>query len=146
MKRTFTKHPINANSIVDSSEYIFYFGDGSYAASRGAEPENDLQCSGNLSSDAMAFVAAYYIQDLCTTYGDGFTDQDVWDVIDSYGHELYEEDLEQNTAEDWINALESKDISDGSPLLYRITQGNRDVYYNRELEELVKSNQSDYDA
>lgn len=140
MKRRFTVTPVTASSAnlsENSSYYTFYFGDGSSAASRGEEPENDMSVKGMLSSDALAFVAGNYIGDIYFNYGDNFTDDDVWDTIYESGDEIYEEDLADNTSEDWITALESKDISGGEPLLYKIESNGRTLYYNKELDELV---------
>ena len=112
--------------IIGDNEVVIQFGDGNGAASRGTECDNDCEISGSASSVQLAFAAGYFVDYL--DYD--FTDEDILNCIEDYG---------ESVDYDWEDALSSRDIGGGAPLVYRIMFNGKEIYYDAYLEEEVKS-------
>lgn len=133
------KKQIKASSNV--AKYTINFGDGNAAASRGMEYESNCSISGKLSSDELAYIAAYYIDWL----DDGFTDTDVYECLESDYGENYEAEVLNRSISDLKDDLSSKDIGDGSCIVYEILKNGNQIYYDEYAEEVVLENSDDED-
>lgn len=123
-----------------SLKYTFHFGDGKGAASRGFDAENDCVLSGSVSWDGFASAAVRVLNVL----PDNFTDTDILDALSDYGYDAEEiEDAQSMSLEDMIDSL---DITGGDPLIYKVEKNGQVIYYEPQLEEIVKSGELDYDV
>ena len=89
------KRYINSASKKNLQKYIFKFGDGNSARSRGYESEEDVTVEAMLSCDVVAMIAAAYMTSIYI-YHDEYllTDEIVFNVLsEDYGWE--EEDRHQ---------------------------------------------------
>ena len=137
------KRYISSTSEKNLQKYIFKFGDGNSARSRGYESEEDVTVEAMLSCDVVAMIAAAYMTSIYI-YHDEYmlTDEIVFNVLsEDYGWE--EEDwnkaISENNIEEWKNTLSSADISGGDVLLYKVFRKGKILYYDKDLEREVKS-------
>ena len=137
------KRYINSTSKKNLQKYIFKFGDGNSARSRGYESEEDITVEAMLSCDVVAMIAAAYMTSIYI-YHDEYllTDEIVFNVLsEDYGWE--EEDwnkaISENNIEEWKNTLSSADISGGDVLMYKVFRKGKILYYDKDLEREVKS-------
>ena len=136
------KRYINSTSKKNLQRYIFKFGDGSSARSRGYEPEEDVTIEAMLSCDAVAMIAAAYMTSIYI-YHDEYllTDEIVFNVLcEDYGWEQEDWDkaISENNIEEWKNTLSSADISGGDVLMYKVFRKGKILYYDEDLEREVK--------
>ena len=136
------KRYINSTSKKNLQKYIFKFGDGNSARSRGYESEEDVTVEAMLSCDVVAMIAAAYMTSIYI-YHDEYllTDEIVFNVLsEDYGWE--EEDwnkaISENNIEEWKNTLSSADISGGDVLMYKVFRKGKILYYDKDLEREVK--------
>lgn len=132
---------------------VIQFGDGNGAASRGTELDNDCEIYGYVSSEAIAFAAALFV-DALYDGGNGFTDMDVIECLKAF---RYYEDwvdgpdeevlriAESKGADYWKRELRSLDIGDGSPCVYRIEYNGKEIYFDEWLMEEVRGEHYDDD-
>lgn len=137
------KRYINSASKKNLQRYIFKFGDGNSARSRGYESEEDITVEAMLSCDVIAMIAAVYMTSICI-YHDEYmlTDEIVFNVLcEDYGWEQEDWDkaISENNIEEWKNTLSSADISGGDVLLYKVFRKGKILYYDKDLEREVKS-------
>ena len=137
------KRYINSTSKKNLQRYIFKFGDGNSARSRGYESEEDVTVEAMLSCDVVAMITAAYMTSIYI-YHDEYllTDEIVFNVLsEDYGWE--EEDwnkaISENNIEEWKNTLSSADISGGDVLMYKVFRKGKILYYDKDLEREVKS-------
>lgn len=137
------KRYISSTSEKNLQKYIFKFGDGNSARSRGYESEEDVTVEAMLSCDVVAMIAAAYMTSIYI-YHDEYllTDEIVFNVLsEDYGWE--EEDwnkaISENNIEEWKNTLSSADISGGDVLMYKVFRKGKILYYDKDLEREVKS-------
>ena len=137
------KRYISSTSEKNLQKYIFKFGDGNSARSRGYESEEDVTVEAMLSCDVVAMIAAAYMTSIYI-YHDEYllTDEIVFNVLsEDYGWE--EEDwnkaISENNIEEWKNTLISADISGGDVLMYKVFRKGKILYYDKDLEREVKS-------
>ena len=137
------KRYISSTSEKNLQKYIFKFGDGNSARSRGYKSEEDVTVEAMLSCDVVAMIAAAYMTSIYI-YHDEYllTDEIVFNVLsEDYGWE--EEDwnkaISENNIEEWKNTLSSADISGGDVLLYKVFRKGKILYYDKDLEREVKS-------
>ena len=136
------KRYISSTSEKNLQKYIFKFGDGNSARSRGYESEEDVTVEAMLSCDVVAMIAAAYMTSIYI-YHDEYllTDEVVFNVLsEDYGWE--EEDwnkaISENNIEEWKNTLSSADISGGDVLMYKVFRKGKILYYDKDLEREVK--------
>lgn len=136
------KRYISSTSEKNLQKYIFKFGDGNSARSRGYESEEDVTVEAMLSCDVVAMIAAAYMTSIYI-YHDEYmlTDEIVFNVLsEDYGWE--EEDwnkaISENNIEEWKNTLSSADISGGDVLMYKVFRKGKILYYDKDLEREVK--------
>lgn len=136
------KRYISSTSKKNLQRYIFKFGDGNSARSRGYESEEDVTVEAMLSCDVVAMIAAAYMTSIYI-YHDEYllTDEIVFNVLsEDYGWE--EEDwnkaISENNIEEWKNTLSSADISGGDVLMYKVFRKGKILYYDKDLEREVK--------
>lgn len=137
------KRYINSASKKSLQRYIFKFGDGNSARSRGYESEEDVTIEAMLSCDVVAMIAAAYMTSIYI-YHDEYllTDEIVFNVLcEDYGWEQEDWDkaISENNIEEWKNTLSSADISGGDVLLYKVFRKGKILYYDKDLEREVKS-------
>lgn len=137
------KRYINSASKKSLQRYIFKFGDGNSARSRGHESEEDVTIEAMLSCDVVAMIAAAYMTSIYI-YHDEYllTDEIVFNVLcEDYGWEQEDWDkaISENNIEEWKNTLSSADISGGDVLLYKVFRKGKILYYDKDLEREVKS-------
>lgn len=137
------KRYINSTSKKNLQRYIFKFGDGNSARSRGYESEEDVTVEAMLSCDVVAMIAAAYMTSIYI-YHDEYllTDEIVFNVLcEDYGWEQEDWDkaISENNIEEWKNTLSSADISGGHVLLYKVFRKGKILYYDKDLEREVKS-------
>lgn len=137
------KRYINSTSKKSLQRYIFKFGDGNSARSRGYESEEDVTVEAMLSCDVVAMIAAAYMTSIYI-YHDEYllTDEIVFNVLcEDYGWEQEDWDkaISENNIEEWKNTLSSADISGGDVLLYKVFRKGKILYYDKDLEREVKS-------
>lgn len=138
------KRYIQSRSQKSAQRYVFNFGDGNSARSRGTEQDNDVELEALLSSDVVALIAGTYMTDIYSYIDeeDTFTDEDVFEVLsESYGWDKADWDkaIKENKIEEWKNSIASADISGGDILMYKISRGSKVLYYDKYVEEEVKS-------
>lgn len=136
------KRYINSTSKKESTKYIFKFGDGNSARSRGYESEEDVTVEAMLSCDVVAMIAAAYMTSIYI-YHDEYllTDEIVFNVLcEDYGWEQEDWDkaISENNIEEWKNTLSSADISGGDVLLYKVFRKGKILYYDKDIEREVK--------
>lgn len=131
------------DSDTTSNHYTFYFGDGAGARSRGTEVDSKDEMHAYLSSDLIALIAGNVLTDLY--YGgmsDGFTEDELHQfVLDEFilDEDEWDEAFSANDVNAWAEKLESKDISDGSVMVYKIVKNGSDViYHNPDIEEYIE--------
>ena len=136
------KRYISSTSEKNLQKYIFKFGDGNSARSRGYVSEEDVTVEAMLSCDVVATIAAAYMTSIYI-YHDEYllTDEIVFNVLsEDYGWE--EEDwnkaISENNIEEWKNTLSSADISGGDVLMYKVSRKGKILYYDKDLEREVK--------
>lgn len=129
--------------VKNTAKYTYYFCDGEGARSRGTNEDSIGTIDAHLSSDLLAYMLGYY---LTTAYLNGMnniSDKDLHDLlIEDYcmDENDWNTEVEDNDVDRWTQNIESKDISDGSVLLYKIVKNTSDVIYqNNDLEEYVES-------
>lgn len=137
------KRYINSTSKKSLQRYIFKFGDGNSARSRGYESEEDVTVEAMLSCDVVAMIAAAYMTSIYI-YHDEYllTDEIVFNVLcEDYGWEQEDWDkaISENNIEEWKNTLSSADISGGDVLVYKVFRKGKILYYDKDLEREVKS-------
>ena len=137
------KRYISSTSEKNLQKYIFKFGDGNSARSRGYESEEDITVEAMLSCDVVAMIAAAYMTSIYF-YHDEYmlTDEIVFNVLcEDYGWEQEDWDkaISENNIEEWKNTLSSADISGGDVLLYKVFRKGKILYYDKDLEREVKS-------
>lgn len=137
------KRYISSTSEKNLQKYIFKFGDGNSARSRGYESEEDVTVEAMLSCDVVAMIAAAYMTSIYI-YHDEYllTDEIVFNVLcEDYGWEQEDWDkaISENNIEEWKNTLSSADISGGDVLLYKVFRKGKILYYDKDLEREVKS-------
>lgn len=137
------KRYINSASKKSLQRYIFKFGDGSSARSRGYESEEDVTVEAMLSCDVVAMIAAAYMTSIYF-YHDEYmlTDEIVFNVLsEDYGwdEEDWNKAISENNIEEWKNTLSSADISGGDVLMYKVFRKGKILYYDKDLEREVKS-------
>ena len=137
------KRCITSTSKKNLQRYIFKFGDGNSARSRGYESEEDITVEGMLSCDVIAMIAAAYMTSIYIYHDeDMLTDEIVFDVLcEDYGWEAedWNKAISENNIEEWKNTLSSADISGGDVLLYKVFRKGKILYYDKDLEREVKS-------
>lgn len=137
------KRYISSTSEKNLQKYIFKFGDGNSARSRGYESEEDITVEAMLSCDVIAMIAAVYMTSICIYHDeDMLTDEIVFDVVcQDYGwdEEDWNKAISENNIEEWKNTLSSADISGGDVLLYKVFRKGKILYYDKDLEREVKS-------
>lgn len=136
------KRYISSTSEKNLQKYIFKFGDGNSARSRGYESEEDITVEAMLSCDVIAMIAAVYMTSICIYHDeDMLTDEIVFDVVcQDYGwdEEDWNKAISENNIEEWKNTLSSADISGGDVLLYKVFRKGKILYYDKDLEREVK--------
>lgn len=138
------KRYIQSRSQKSSQRYLFNFGDGNSARSRGTEQENDVELEAVLSSDVVALIAGRYMTDIYSYIDDEedtFTDEIVFNVLcEDYGWEQEDWDkaISENNIEEWKNTLSSADISGGDVLMYKVFRKGKILYYDKDIEREVK--------
>ena len=137
------KRCISSTSKKNLQKYIFKFGDGNSARSRGYESEEDVTVEAMLSCDVVAMIAAAYMTSIYI-YHDEYllTDEIVFNVLsEDYGWEQEDWDraISENNIEEWKNTLSSADISGGDVLMYKVFRKGKILYYDKDLEREVKS-------
>lgn len=137
------KRYISSTSEKNLQKYIFKFGDGNSARSRGYESEEDVTVEAMLSCDVVAMIAAAYMTSIYI-YHDEYllTDEIVFNVLcEDYGWEQEDWDkaISENNIEEWKNTLSSADISGGDVLLYKVFRKGKILYYDKDLEREVRS-------
>lgn len=137
------KRYINSTSKKSLQKYIFKFGDGSSARSRGYECEEDVTLEAMLSCDVVAMIAAAYMTSIYFYHDeDMLTDEIVFDILcEDYGwdEEDWNKAISENNIEEWKNTLSSADISGGDVLMYKVFRKGKILYYDKDLEREVKS-------
>ena len=137
------KRCISSTSKKNLQRYIFKFGDGNSARSRGYESEEDITVEGMLSCDVIAMIAAAYMTSIYIYHDeDMLTDEIVFDVLcEDYGWEAedWNKAISENNIEEWKNTLSSADISGGDVLLYKVFRKGKILYYDKDLEREVNS-------
>ena len=136
------KRYINSTSKKNLQKYIFKFGDGNSARSRGYESEEDVTVEAMLSCDVVAMIAAAYMTSIYI-YHDEYllTDEIVFNVLsEDYGweDEDWNKAISENNIEEWKNTLSSADISGGDVLMYKVSRKGKILYYDKDLEREVK--------
>lgn len=136
------KRYISSTSEKNLQKYIFKFGDGNCARSRGYESEEDITVEAMLSCDVVAMIAAAYMTSIYI-YHDEYmlTDEIVFNVLsEDYGWEQEDWDkaISENNIEEWKNTLSSADISGGDVLMYKVFRKGKILYYDKDLEREVK--------
>ena len=121
---------------VPMHEYVICFGDGSSAASRGMEMENDCEIIGEFSCDAVAYAAACYANDLLNEVGRELEEEDVISFIWDY---MEDDDISftPDMSDWWKESLTSMDIGGGAPLVYLIMKDGEVLYSDTELDHIV---------
>lgn len=137
------KRYINSTPKKRLQRYIFKFGDGNAARSRGHECEKDVTIEAMLSCDVVAMIAAAHMTSIYLYHGEYMlTDEIVFNVL-CEDYEWEEEDwnkaISENKIEEWKNTLSSADISGGDVLLYKVSRKGKILYYDEELESEVES-------
>lgn len=137
------KRYISSTSEKNLQKYIFKFGDGNSARSRGYESEEDVTVEAMLSCDVVAMIAATYMTSIYI-YHDEYmlTDEIVFNVLcEDYGwdEEDWNKAISENNIEEWKNTLSSADISGGDVLMYKVFRKGKILYYDKDLEREVKS-------
>lgn len=135
------KRYINSASKKSLQRYIFKFGDGNSARSRGYESEEDVTIEAMLSCDVVAMIAAAYMTSIYI-YHDEYllTDEIVFNVLcEDYGWEQedWNKAISENNIEEWKNTLSSADISGGDVLMYKVFRKGKILYYDKDLEREV---------
>lgn len=137
------KRYINSTSKKSLQRYIFKFGDGNSARSRGYESEEDVTIEAMLSCDVVAMIAAAYMTSIYFYHDeDMLTDEIVFNVLsEDYGwdEEDWNKAISENNIEEWKNTLISTDISGGDVLLYKVSRKGKILYYDEDIEREVKS-------
>lgn len=137
------KRCISSTSKKNLQKYVFKFGDGNSARSRGYESEEDITVEAMLSCDVIAMIAAVYMTSICIYHDeDMLTDEIVFDVVcQDYGwdEEDWNKAISENNIEEWKNTLSSADISGGDVLMYKVFRKGKILYYDKDLEREVKS-------
>ena len=137
------KRYISSTSKKSLQKYIFKFGDGSSARSRGHECEEDITVEAMLSCDIVAMIAAAYMTSIYFYHDeDMVTDEIVFNVLcEDYGwdEEDWNKAISENNIEEWKNTLSSADISGGDVLMYKVFRKGKILYYDKDLEREVKS-------
>lgn len=136
------KRYISSTSEKNLQKYIFKFGDGNSARSRGYESEEDVTVEAMLSCDVIAMIAAAYMTSIYI-YHDEYllTDEIVFNVLsEDYGwdEEDWNKAISENNIEEWKNTLSSADISGGDVLMYKVFRKGKILYYDKDLEREVK--------
>ena len=143
------KRYINSTSKKNLQRYIFKFGDGNAARSRGYECEEDVTLEAMLSCDVVAMIAAANMTSIYFYHDeDMLTDEIVFNVLsEDYGWEQEDWDraISENNIEEWKNTLSSADISGGDVLMYKVFRKGKILYYDKDLEREVKSSCYDED-
>lgn len=136
------KRYINSASKKNLQRYIFKFGDGNSARSRGYESEEDVTVEAMLSCDVVAMIAAAYMTSIYFYHDeDMVTDEIVFDILcEDYGwdEEDWNKAISENNIEEWKNTLSSADISGGDVLMYKVFRKGKILYYDEDLEREVK--------
>lgn len=112
--------------------YVFGFGDGNSAASRGTEGENLCQISGDIKDTEAAAVISV-LNDLPEEFNS--------EILHDTFNEVYGEDgseaLEEYSKLSPEQVISNLDISGGDPLVYVVERDGENVFYDADMEEYL---------